>query len=111
MFSYNDYLKECMNKSPNIKETEIYTKILADSKRVTAIFGGGELNVCGEIFILKDQLKVNHRFPMADKIAHIQKMCNHCSSTYQLEFMQIFDEVIAIEEYIVKKNVEKSSVW
>ena len=56
-----------MNKSSDIKEMRICTKIFDGSKRITAIFGGDELNVCGEIFILKDRLKVSERYPMANK--------------------------------------------
>ena len=68
MFSYNDYLKECVNKSPNIKEIIMCAKILGDSKRITAVFSGGELNVWGATFILKDFLKRKEIFSMAKKI-------------------------------------------
>ena len=51
---------------------------------------------------------------MVDKILHVQKMCNHCTSSYHSEFMRMFDEVIMLDEYSVKKymkkDVKKSSV-
>ena len=84
IFAYNDYLKECGYKSSDIKGMGICTKILGDSKRISDVFDGDELNVCGATFILEDCWKVNERFPMADKIVHVQNMCNYCSSAYYL---------------------------
>ena len=88
----------------------IYTKILDDSNRITAIFYGDEFNVYIRALISKDRLKMNEKFIMFDKIVHVQKMRNYCSSAYHKEFIRMPIEIIALKQYSVKKDVKKSSV-
>jgi len=113
MCAYNNYLKST-NIPYDIKEMGICTAISGDSE-VTAVFGGGdELNVCGDVFALKDCPKLNDkRFPMGDKISIAQKMFPRCSSNYHLGFVSMFDTAIALIFFNVnkeaKKNVKKSS--
>ena len=56
-----------MNKSSNMKEMRIYTKIIGGSK-ITAVSGGDELNRRRKLYILNDHFKVNNeRYSMEEK--------------------------------------------
>ena len=74
----------------------ICTAISGNSEVITVFCGGGELNVCGEFFALKDCPKLNDkRFSMAAKNVYAQKIHPRCFSNYHSGFFSMFDIVIA----------------
>ena len=70
---------------------------ISGNSEFTAVFGGGdELNMCGDVFALKDCPKLNDkRFSMAAKNVYAQKMHPRCFSNYHSGFFSMFDIAIA----------------
>ena len=88
----------------------IYTVISGDSE-VIVVFGvSDKLNVCGDVFALKDCPKLNNkRFPTAAKILYAKKMYPRCSSNYHSGFILKFDTLITLKFFKSKKEAKKDT--